>query len=117
MNNHSFILVPFNSKNKNITLSNCTSFYNYINYGKCLGLLNSVGDYYLFIDNVNSTFNISVLTLPTSLYQVYEVGPYVISDYLFGTEIELEVKIEFTGNLGNYEITLVNEYNKSFIST
>ena len=117
MNEHSIVLVPFNSSKSNITLSNCTYFNNYIYYGKCLGLLNSFDDYYIFVDNVNSSLNISVFTLPTSLYQIDEVGPYVISDYLFGTEIELEVRIYFTGNLGNYEITLVNEYNKNFIST
>ena len=109
MNEHSFVLVPKNSEHKNITLFSCT--YNGIglDYGKCLGILDTVGVYDVYIDNVVYEDPIKVYPERTTINIVKTIEPKVLN--LSSSEVTFTLEVDFVANLNLMNFTLIDEYN------
>ena len=70
MNDHSIYLVPENSDNENIILSNCT-YYSYgLEYGKCSGILNKNDAYYVYYDGKKINAKLFVYPEQTAITKV-----------------------------------------------
>ena len=109
MNEHSFVLVPKISEHKNITLFSCT--YNGIglNYGKCLGILDTVDVYDVYIDNLVYESPIKVYPERTTINIVKTIEPKVLN--LSDSEVIFTLEVDFVANLNLMNFTLIDEYN------
>ena len=109
MNEHKFKLVPENSTNENINLSNCKNYGYGIRYGKCSGILNKIDAYYVYVDNKNTNLKLFVYPVPTAITRVYDIDPYKLLISSSATTFNLEV--DYIVNLDKAVFTLVDEYD------
>ena len=108
MNEHSIVLVSDSSTNPNITLTNCSYYYEGIRYAKCSGTLNKVGAYYVFVDNENKSQKIFVYPEPIAIPAVYDILPYRV--LVSPTETIFTLRFEIVVNLEKTVLTLVDKY-------
>ena len=109
MNEHSIVLVPFHSKNKNITLSSCTYDEEGINNAKCLGLLNTVDSYYVYLDNLKIDIILIVYLERTILNNVRRIWPKFLN--FTPSEITFYIEVDYVANLDKVNLTLMEENN------
>ena len=109
MNEHKFKLVPENSTNENINLSNCKNYGYGIRYGKCSGILNKIDAYYVYVDNKNTNLKLFVYPVPTAITRVYDIDPYKLLISSSATTFNLEV--DYIVNLDKAVFTLEDKYD------
>ncbi len=109
LNEHSIVLVPFNSKNKNITLSSCTYDEEGINIAKCSGLLNTVDSYYVYLDNLKIEDILIVYLERTILNNVKRIWPKFLN--FTPSEITFYIEVDYVANLDRVNLTLMEENN------
>ncbi len=109
INEHSIVLVPFNSKNKNITLSSCTSDEEGIKYAKCSGLLDTVESYYIYLDNENIDRILIVYLERTIINNVIRIWPTQF--YFSPSVITFYIEVDYVANLDKMNLTLMEENN------
>ena len=107
---HKIVLVPLDSKNSNITLTSCKYYGKRIDYAQCSGILNTLGKYYVFYDNKNTSELISVFPEPTSIYEVEDIDP---NSAQVLTETKFNLEVDYIINLDKAVFTLVDQYNKN----
>ena len=109
MNEHKFKLVPENSTNENINLSNCKNYGYGIRYGKCSGILNKIDAYYVYVDNKNTNLKLFVYPVPTAITRVYDIDPYKL--LISSSATTFTLKVDYVVNLDKAVFTLVDEYD------
>ena len=109
MNDHSIYLVPENSDNENIILSNCT-YYSYgLEYGKCSGILNKNDAYYVYYDGKKINAKLFVYPEQTAITKVQKIRPYKL--LISSSPNTFTLDVDYIVNLDKAVFTLVDKFN------